>query len=261
MGVTLDDHGVQLVDHKWEHIDYYDNSAVLTDYYPECCRLVQEMTGAAQVVAFDHNVRSNKPKVGSLTGGNKVQGPAGGVHADYSLTSAPKRVRDLSMPLGRNDTLRAVMDEPPIAAHEVDSLLEGRYAIINVWRNIATEPVQKWPLGVCLGTSVPTEDIVTFQVRYADRTGENYLSTHSDSHKWVYFDRMEKDEAMLLKCWDSFGRDFANKEVVSSGRAVPATFCFHSAFQYPTTPPNVPDRESIEVRTIAFFPVENKARL
>ena len=34
---------------------------------------------------------------------------------------------------------------------------------------------------------------------------------------------------------------------------VPATFSLHSAFVDPQSPANAADRESIEVRTVAFF--------
>ena len=54
---------------------------------------------------------------------------------------------------------------------------------------------------------------------------------------------MRADEAMLLKCYDS-GR----------GRA---RFTAHTAFDDPTSPPDPPPRESIEVRTLVFFAGES----
>ncbi len=51
---------------------------------------------------------------------------------------------------------------------------------------------------------------------------------------------MQRNEAMLIKCYDSS----------DDGRA---RFTAHSAFDDPTTPPDAPARESIEVRTRAFF--------
>ncbi len=50
---------------------------------------------------------------------------------------------------------------------------------------------------------------------------------------------MQTDEAMLLKCFDS-----------DSGRA---RFTAHTAFEDPTSPKDARARESIEVRTLAFF--------
>ena len=257
-GATLDVEGCELLQHAWQHIDYYDEQAVLHSYYPECCELVKRHTGAACVLAFDHNIRCrSKSKAGvRLNGGNLVQGPAAGVHADYTVTSAPNRVRNLAKPLGINDTLRGVYGAGPVLdASEVESkLLRGRFAFINVWRSIADTPVCKTPLGVCAARSVPLEDIVTFEIQYADRTGENYLLRHSDSHRWLYFPKMVKDEVVLLKCWDSGGEDFAahhDQPPVSR-----STFCFHSAFEDESDPQDAPDRESIEVRTVVFYDAE-----
>jgi hypothetical protein len=51
---------------------------------------------------------------------------------------------------------------------------------------------------------------------------------------------MTQDHAILLKTYDS----------ETDGRA---RFIGHSAFDDPDTPPDAPMRESIEIRTIAFF--------
>ena len=51
---------------------------------------------------------------------------------------------------------------------------------------------------------------------------------------------MQREEAVLIKCYDS----------ETDGRA---RFSLHSAFADPTTPADAPPRESIEVRTFAFF--------
>jgi hypothetical protein len=63
---------------------------------------------------------------------------------------------------------------------------------------------------------------------------------YSPKHRWVYFPLMEHDHALLLKTFDS----------ETDGRA---RFMGHSAFEDPTTPPDALQRESIEVRTMAFF--------
>jgi hypothetical protein len=51
---------------------------------------------------------------------------------------------------------------------------------------------------------------------------------------------MDRDEALVFKVYDS----------ATDGRA---RFTAHSAFDDPTSPPNAAPRESIEMRTIAFF--------
>jgi len=250
---TLDEHGFTLVDDVREHVDYGDEQQILETYYPACAELVRKTLGAKEAYAFDHNVRSDKLKGATkyLKGGNAVQGPLFFVHNDYSRASAPRRVRDLATPPKFNDTLRKVLGERPlIDPHRVDDLLAGRFAIVNVWRNIKKTPLQRLPLGLCDGSSVPKNDIVTFEIRYKDRVGENYFAGKSDGHRWYYFPDMVRDEAILLKCWDSAGKDFAPPECI---KTVPSTFSIHTAFEDPSTPPEADDRESIEVRTVAFF--------
>ncbi len=70
-------------------------------------------------------------------------------------------------------------------------------------------------------------------------TGENYSLCFSPAHKWFFFPRMAKDEALLFKVFD-------NKE---DG----PRFVFHTAFDDPDTPADAPPRRSIEIRAIAFF--------
>ena len=47
---SLDENGFCRVDHAWRHVDYYDNHAILREYYPECERLVRQETGASRVL-------------------------------------------------------------------------------------------------------------------------------------------------------------------------------------------------------------------
>ena len=62
---------------------------------------------------------------------------------------------------------------------------------------------------------------------------------------------MTRDEAVLIKCWDSRGADFAKAKAAQA--TVPATFSLHSGFDDPATSDGAPERESIEVRCVAFF--------
>lgn len=249
---TLDENGVTLKEHVCEHVDYFDEDQILQKYYPICCDLVKQVTGAEKVIAFDHNVRSKTlADVKAKAAGAQVQGPVFLVHNDYTVTSAPQRVRDLAKPPKANDTLRNVLgDKPLINPDEVNQLLSGRFAIINVWRNIKPTPIQKFPLGLCDGRTVCKDDIITFELHYVDRVGLTYQTVHNEKHRWVYFPNLTRDEAILIKCWDTAGDDFAAPEVKNR---VPCTFSFHSAFEDPSSAPDADDRESIEVRTIAFF--------
>ena len=41
---TLDDNGFQLVKHRWDHVDYYDEEQLLQTYYPEVCALIKVLS-------------------------------------------------------------------------------------------------------------------------------------------------------------------------------------------------------------------------
>lgn len=69
---------------------------------------------------------------------------------------------------------------------------------------------------------------------------EVFMVAYSDSHRWFYFARMQTDEVLLIKCFDS----------AEDGRA---RFTAHAAFTDPSAPPDARARESIEVRVLAFF--------
>jgi len=77
---TIEKNGFELIFCPLAHpdLDFLDHQDVIHKYYRECEQLVQEVTGAARVVAFDHNVRSTegKRRKQRIRGGQEVQGPA-----------------------------------------------------------------------------------------------------------------------------------------------------------------------------------------
>lgn len=95
------------------------------------------------------------------------------------------------------------------------------------------------PLAVCDERSVPESDRFVYELRFPDRTGENYSLRHSAEHRWYYYSRQTKDECIVFKVYDK--------------KEDGPRFVFHSAFEDPTSPPDAPPRKSIEVRAIAFF--------
>ena len=179
---TLDRNGFCMRRSPLTHadFDFLSHDDVVRRYYPECADIVREASGASFAAAFDHNVRSAGGKSGGsrIKGGQEVQGPAHVVHGDYTLASAPQRLRDLTRPPGRNDTLSSVLAPGTslLDRDEVDSALDsGRFAIINVWRNVKPEPVATHPLALCDAASVTPDDLVVFEIHYADRIGEKLL--------------------------------------------------------------------------------------
>ncbi len=241
-------------------LDFFNHDQVVQSYYPECAEIVRAVSGASFVAAFDHNVRSaaGKKSERRIKGGQQVQGPAHVVHGDYTLTSAPQRLRDLSQPPGANDTLRRPLAEGEtlLDGRQVERVLEGgRFAIINLWRNIARTPVQTHPLALCDAVSVRPEHLVVFEIHYHDRIGENYFAKHADGHQWYFYPALTRGEALLIKQWDSAGglAGSMGAKPDAADPEAPCTFSFHSAFEDPTTAPDAPERWSIEVRCVALY--------
>ena len=244
---------------KQNNFDFFDHPSVAGAYYAQCAQLVSEVTGA-RAYAFDHNIRSASAKASDkqVAGDQKVQIPIHIVHGDYTLTSGPQRLRDLAQPAGVNDTLRTVLADGAslIEEHQAERILkEGRFAIINVWRSIAETPVETHPLALCDSRSVAPHDLVVFEIHYQDRIGENYFAKHASRHQWYYYPGMTRDEALLIKQWDSDGilAKTQGKQADGANTNAPCSFSFHSAFNDPATPSNAPDRWSIEVRCMVIY--------
>jgi hypothetical protein len=156
----------------------------------------------------------------TLRGPSLPRDPVLRVHNDYTDKSAIQRIIDL-------------------LPNEADELLKHRYVYINVWRPIA-HTVLDQPLAFCDARSFTDDDLILTDLVYADRTGEIASVRFRPEHRWFYFSQMTPDEVALIKCYDT-ARD---------GRARGS---FHSAFVDTTAPKDAPPRQSIEIRTIAFF--------
>ena len=259
--IGLDNSGFEILDSKTKDktLDFLDSQSVIESYYKECAGIIKEMTGAQHVLPFDHNIRSasgKKSKV-KISGGQQVQGPAHVVHGDYTLRSAPDRIRQLSQAPTGNDTLSSANNEKKslITRTQADEIFTGRrFAIINLWRNISLLPVEVNPIALCDASTVCNDDLVVFEIHYADRIGENYFSKHNQKHKWFFYPNMTIDEALLIKQWDSHGNLPACEEQGSDTMeaSLPCTFSFHSAFEPPNVREDAPDRWSIEVRCVVI---------
>jgi hypothetical protein len=249
-GLQLDRNGVQLVgshvDAELAGLDLLDQDDVLKRYYPHCCELVRAITGATEVVAFDHNVRGREMKAQGavIEGGNAVQGPASVIHNDYTVQGAPRRLEQLASEASSiNDQSRQAGERLVSPATMRRVRQGGRWAMINVWRNILHTPVQKTPLAAVDGATVSLPrsqsasgdgEVVTFEIRYSDRVGENYMLKHKPSQDFYYFPAMERSEAMLIKVFDS-----ASAAVGGDDEGI-APFSFHrSDSASPYVPPPI----------------------
>ena len=215
--LSLDENGFVFVEHQTQGRDFFDPWQLKAVYYPEVERLIKDVSGASRVVLFDHTLRSGDE---SEREARLVREPVLSAHNDYTEWSGPQRVRD-------------------ILPDEAEDLLQRRFAIIQVWRAI-NQPIQSNPLALADAKSVAFEDFLLAERRYPDRIGQTYRLMFNPNHRWYYFPRMRRDEALVFKVFDS----------EKDGRA---RFTPHTSFQDPQSPPHAPPRQSIEARALAFF--------
>jgi hypothetical protein len=214
---ALERSGFRFVRHDTAMQDFLDPDEVKRVYYPEMEALIKAESGAKRVVVFDHTLRTADD---ALREERKIREPVQRVHNDYTEWSGPQRVRD-------------------VLPEEAEALLKRRFAIVQTWRPIR-HPVETFPLAIADATSLAPDDLVISERRYPNRIGQTYAITYNPGHRWFWFPRQRRNEAIVFKVFDS----------EKDGRA---RWTAHTAFDDPTAPPDARPRESIEIRTLAFF--------
>lgn len=214
---SLDREGFRFVGHDTRVKDFFDEDEIREIYYPEMEALIKAQSGAKRVVVFDHTLRTADEAEREA---RKIREVVPRVHNDYTEWSGPQRVRDL-------------------LPDEADALLAGHFAIIQVWRPIRY-PVETFPLALCDARSIAASDLIVTERRHPNRIGQTYSISYNPDHQWFWFPLQRREEAIVFKVYDS----------LKDGRA---RFSAHTAFDDPSAPPNARPRESIEIRTLAFF--------
>jgi hypothetical protein len=187
---------------------------------PEVERLLKRVTGAERMLIFDHVVRN----------------PVLAEREKRARASPPRSSTTTTASNRRHAASAIICPKKPIACSEIaspKSTFGARFAA----RSTGS------PLALCDARSLSPEDIVPSDLVYRERVGETYGFLYKPKHRWYYFHRMEPNEAILLKCYDSN----------DDGRA---RFTAHTSFEDPNSSPNAAPRESIEVRALIFWPPE-----
>jgi len=215
--LTLERNGFVLVSHPTRMKNFFDAEELKSVYYEEVERLIKEVSGASRVVLFDHTLRSGNESERET---KLIREPVLSAHNDYTEWSGPQRLRD-------------------ILPDEAETLLQRRFAIIQVWRAI-NQPIESNPLAVADANSVAFDDFLLAERRYPHRVGQTYRLKYAAGHRWFYFPQLRREEAIVFKVFDS----------LKDGRS---RFTPHTSFVDPTTPAGAPPRQSIEARTLAFY--------
>jgi len=217
--LALERNGFVLAREATKVKNFHDADEVKRVYYPEVFDLVRRLNGAAKVIAFGEIARSD----GTQTGDGRR--PAYGAHVDYDDGTVRRFAEDI---LGREEAAR---------------WLTMRYVLMNLWRPIT--PVYRTPLALCDASSVERADLNDSEIRGGLNDPNRpsmwgFNLSYSPRHRWYYAPRMQPDEVLVFKLFDS-----------DMGRV---QWTGHTAFDDPTTAPDAPARESIEIRTISFIP-------
>ncbi|MDM0025565.1 CmcJ/NvfI family oxidoreductase [Variovorax saccharolyticus] len=218
--LALDRSGFSPLAHRSSVTDFSDDALIRDRYYAESAELLRAETGAEKVVVFDHTLRDS---ANGSRATRSLREPVQRVHNDQTLVSGPRRVRD------------------HLPADEAAERLQHRFAIINLWRPLAT--VERLPLALCDARSIAPSDLVPSDLVYPDKVGETYSFLHNPEHRWYWFPRLRSDEALLLKIYDS--REDGTARLTA-----------HTAFDLPDTPADAAPRRSIELRALVFWSSE-----
>jgi hypothetical protein len=223
---SIDHEGFAIVNHESSVTDFYDSSQITGLYYSEISSLLKSQLHAKDVIIFDYNQRS---KVRAKAGQSEVRTPVEAAHVDYTMTSGPKRSREILENAQKNHYQK------------------NRLALVNVWRPIIG-PAQDFPLAICSSTSVADQDLIKTDIHHFSESnlktprhsGQIYSLKHNQQHEWYYYPDMQTHEALLLRNWDS-------------GKPTTHGYTPHTGFRNSLAPVNTTPRESIEVRTLVVF--------
>ena len=222
---SLTESGFILLNHKSAMTDFYDDKEVTEIYYDEMANLVKKQTGADQVFVVSHITRNEAEAAeGKRLGAHRL------VHNDFTPNF--------------KQTIQPLLDENGSNPSKIN--------VYNLWRRFDEDGMDA-PFALCDSRTVSEKELIPTDLfnygkdeekteTLADENGftvEIYQSMNSDSHKWYFYPKMNRDEVVMFKTYDSNENPF-----------MPT---LHSAFDDLSCDSKVSPRESIEVRAICLF--------
>ena len=189
------------------------------DYWDETIPLIQQLSGAREVLALHASV----VRFSARAKKKEMMTPAGWAHLDYAADEAAVQLERTLQLSGR----------------EVQPF--GRYVLYQSWRALSAPP-QDFPLAVCDARTVATSDLIPIEYHLTADQGEFTYRTlgsrFSERHQWWWYPDMSTDEMILFIGFDSLRPEGPNT--------------LHVAFEDTTAPDPVP-RSSMESRYFALF--------
>jgi len=216
--VSLKKNGLQVLRHETRCRNFEDEQEILDLYYPDMEALVRQLTGARHVSCYGHILRARRP---GMPAGTRT--PAQNVHVDNDFETLRQMARALAPESGREEHLA------------------GRQILINLWRPI--KPVGRDPLAVADGACMRRANLHPVRLlasRAHAKEPRGFNISHDPMQRWYYLSDMQPNEVLAFTQVDT--------------KADAVQWAAHSAFSDPTSLPSAPERESIEIRAVAYLP-------
>jgi hypothetical protein len=214
--LDLDQSGFALVDDPIQIEDARDNSYVRSSYFPHMRHLIRSLTGAhdALDVGF-YQVRSSQPE-------HFFDAFSLYMHCDFGLGDWQGFAKSVLKEHGKDYSFE-----------------DWDFACYNLWRPLGEE-VQKNPLVLIDASTLAEEDIISYLPFEKGQSPRVSLPLYSENQRLYYVPRMRPDEVLIFKQLES-----------RPGKAV---VCPHASFVDPNSPPDAPERTSIDIRFLCVFP-------
>jgi hypothetical protein len=189
---------------------------------------------------------ANRPRVHGFDKGQE-QGPAKKPHIDFGVDGARATLRNWRQDIvdeGR-DIIAAKIEAEALPGGLWENYKGRRWGVFGTWRPL--QPIKRDPLGFADFSSVDKKDLVSYFMRPPGIHGpyetDIKLAKASEKHKWYWCKGQQPDELTILKFWGSGSEKPGSK--ITGG--IP-----HTSFHLEGTD-DLPPRESLEVRVIAFW--------
>lgn len=246
---SLEAQGFELRHHASAVTDWRDPRQLAEIYYDEINALVKQVTGADYTFSNNHLLRESEPELGGNGPLAKLMAQSRGAvrtaHNDFTESYGDGIVKTIAaggIPHTQTFGLTEAIMAAGLSAAE---LSKYRIMVINTWRSIGAEPLQRLPLAVADKRSVPYDclhkNLIGKVPSGQPRGGIEVFAAHYDpKHEWYFYPDMTADEVLLWKGYDS--------------AEVPAQPTLHTAFDDLNTPPDAPQRMSVEVRVLCLLP-------
>jgi hypothetical protein len=286
---TLDVNGFAVIKHAsalssppYDRTSWNDQDLRERVHYPEIEKVVKDQTGAKTVVILGGTVRTrlfqeperrptppplpegtaplntnkgnypafkaDRPRMHGFDKGQE-QGPAKKPHIDWGVDGARATLRNWRQDIADEgkDIIAAEEDALKLPGGLWENYKGRRWGIFGTWRPL--QPIERDPLGFVDFQSVDKKDLVSYFMRPPGIHGPYETdiklakASPEGKHRWYWCRDQRPDELTILKFFDSESEKPGSK--IAGG--IP-----HCSFHLEGTD-DLPPRESLEVRVIAFW--------